>query len=198
MPSLRPRFLTLVTLAAFLAATSAVAQAQGGQISGTVRDAFGSPREGARVTATHGVAGVVTSTTTSPNGNFVLADLAPGTYTVAASLIGSRRALSANVQPGAAVDLVLQPLPLQAVTVTATLREQELADVPFSIAAPTAITLRERGAETIEDIAANVSGFSVQNLGPGQSQVAIRGASSGQIARDQPGVKEQVGTYLVD
>jgi iron complex outermembrane receptor protein len=58
--------------------------------------------------------------------------------------------------------------------------------------------LRERGAENIEAIAANVAGFSVQNLGPGQSQVAIRGASAGQIARDQPGVKEQVGAYLDD
>ena len=32
--------------------------------------------------------------------------------------------------------------------------------------------------------------------GPGQSQVAIRGVSAGQIVRDQPGVKEQVGVYL--
>jgi iron complex outermembrane receptor protein len=38
--------------------------------------------------------------------------------------------------------------------------------------------------------------LTVQNLGPGQSQVAIRGVSSGQIVRDQPGVKEQVGVYL--
>src|SRR5262249_49381375 len=30
----------------------------------------------------------------------------------------------------------------------------------------------------------------------GQSQVAIRGISSGQVIRDQPGVKEQVGVYL--
>ena len=36
----------------------------------------------------------------------------------------------------------------------------------------------------------------MQNLGPGQSQVAIRGVSAGQIVRDQPGVKEQVGVYL--
>jgi len=36
----------------------------------------------------------------------------------------------------------------------------------------------------------------VQNLGPGQSQVAMRGVSAGQIVRDQPGVKEQVGVYL--
>jgi iron complex outermembrane receptor protein len=38
----------------------------------------------------------------------------------------------------------------------------------------------------------------VQNLGPGQSQVAMRGVSAGQIVRDQPGVKEQVGAYLDD
>src|SRR5678815_2186233 len=73
-----------------------------------------------------------------------------------------------------------------------------LSEVPFSIAAPTAKDLRQRGAENIEEIAANVAGFSVQNLGPGQSQVAIRGASAGQIARDQPGVKEQAGVYLDD
>ena len=36
----------------------------------------------------------------------------------------------------------------------------------------------------------------VQNLGPGQSQIAMRGVSAGQIVRDQPGVKEQVGVYL--
>src|SRR5262249_57634594 len=56
--------------------------------------------------------------------------------------------------------------------------------------------LRDRGAEGLEDVAANVGSFTVQNLGPGQSQVAIRGVSAGQIVRDQPGVKEQVGVYL--
>ncbi|MDP3909336.1 MAG: TonB-dependent receptor [Gemmatimonadales bacterium] len=92
----------------------------------------------------------------------------------------------------------MEALLLEAVTVTAMLREQELTEVPFSIAAPSAQMLRIRGAENMEAIASNVAGFSVQNLGPGQSQVAMRGASSGQIARDQPGVKEQVGAYLDD
>src|SRR5204863_453667 len=82
-------------------------------------------------------------------------------------------------------DLVLQPVTLEAVTVTAMLREQELKDVPFSVAAATAQVLRSRGADNIEAIAANVAGFAVQDLGPGQSQPAIRGASSGQIARGQ-------------
>ena len=80
--------------------------------------------------------------------------------------------------------------------VTARKREETVQDVPISVAAPTESELRDRGAETIEDVAANVAGFTVQNLGPGQSQVAMRGVSAGQIVRDQPGVKEQVGVYL--
>ena len=78
------------------------------------------------------------------------------------------------------------------------MREQALQDVPFSVAAPTESQLRRRGIDDLEGVAATVVGFSVQNLGPGQSQVAIRGVSAGQIARDQPGVKEQVGVYLDD
>jgi iron complex outermembrane receptor protein len=84
------------------------------------------------------------------------------------------------------------------ITVTATLREEKVQDVPFSVAAPTEEDLRERGVDSIEGIAQTTPGFIVQNLGPGQSQVAIRGVSSGQIVRDQPGVKEQVGVYLDD
>ena len=70
--------------------------------------------------------------------------------------------------------------------------------MPFSIVAPTEEVLRARGVENLEGVAANVAGFTVQNLGPGQSQVAMRGVSAGQIVRDQPGVKEQVGIYLDD
>jgi len=89
-----------------------------------------------------------------------------------------------------------KPKVTEEITVTSRKREETIQEVPMSVAAPTESELRDRGAETIEDVAANVAGFSVQNLGPGQSQVAIRGVSSGQIARDQPGVKEQAGFYL--
>ena len=80
--------------------------------------------------------------------------------------------------------------------VTARKREETVQDVPMSVAAPSESELRDRGAENLEDVAANVAGFTVQNLGPGQSQIAMRGVSAGQIIRDQPGVKEQVGVYL--
>ncbi len=81
-------------------------------------------------------------------------------------------------------------------TVTARKREENLQEVPFSVVAPSEDVLRNRGVSNLEGIAANVAGFTVQNLGPGQSQVAMRGVAAGQIVRDQPGVKEQVGIYL--
>ena len=186
-------------LALLLFSIPAYAQSPG-RLSGTVRDAAGAPVAGARVTATNTIIGTTRTAVADANGAYSISELTPGAYNVTASLFGYRRGLRADVRVAGdtRVDLVLELLPLQAVTVTATLREQELADIPFSIAAPTASVLRERGAENIEAIAANVAGFSVQNLGPGQSQVAMRGTSSGQIARDQPGVKEQVGAYLDD
>jgi iron complex outermembrane receptor protein len=82
------------------------------------------------------------------------------------------------------------------IVVTATKRATLIQDVPFSINAQTSQDIERAHAQTLEDLSRNVAGLSIQNLGPGQSQVAIRGISSGQIARDQPGVKEQVGVYL--
>ena len=82
------------------------------------------------------------------------------------------------------------------IIVTATKRNETIQDVPFSINAQTAADIEKSGSNSLEDVARNVAGLSVQNLGPGQSQVSIRGVSAGQVVRDQPGVKEQVGVYL--
>ncbi len=82
------------------------------------------------------------------------------------------------------------------IVVTATKRASTVQDVPFSINAQTQEDIQRANAGTIEDISRNVAGLQVQNLGPGQSQVSVRGVSAGQIVRDQPGVKEQVGVYL--
>lgn len=80
--------------------------------------------------------------------------------------------------------------------VTARKRNEALIDVPFSVAAQSEQLMRDRGVSNVEDLSRTVASFTVQNLGPGQSQVAIRGISAGQIVRDQPGVKEQVGVYI--
>jgi iron complex outermembrane receptor protein len=82
------------------------------------------------------------------------------------------------------------------IIVTATKRASRVQDVPFSINAQTQADIQRAHAQSLEDISRNVAGLTVQNLGPGQSQVSVRGVSAGQIVRDQPGVKEQVGIYL--
>ncbi len=82
------------------------------------------------------------------------------------------------------------------IIVTATKRNETIQNVPFSINAQTQADIQRSGAQNIEDISRSVAGLTVQNLGPGQSQVSVRGVSAGQIVRDQPGVKEQVGIYL--
>jgi iron complex outermembrane receptor protein len=82
------------------------------------------------------------------------------------------------------------------VIVTATKRATDINDVPFSVNAQSMEDIQRTGATNLEDISRNVAGLTIQNLGPGQSQVAVRGVASGQIVRDQPGVKEQVGVYL--
>src|SRR5436190_18285777 len=85
---------------------------------------------------------------------------------------------------------------VEELVVTARKRDEALIDVPFSVSAQTEKAMRNSGITNVEELSRSVAGFTVQNLGPGQSQVAIRGISAGQIVRDQPGVKEQVGVYL--
>ena len=85
---------------------------------------------------------------------------------------------------------------LRKMLVTATKRLQLAQEVPFSLNVQSEEDIERLNTTNLEDLSRNVAGLSIQNLGPGQSVVTIRGISSGQIVRDQPGVKEQVGVYL--
>ncbi len=196
----RTRTATLLcALLITLSATWASAQSSG-RITGTVRDANGNTVGGAPITVTNQDTGATRIVRSSSSGAYEAADLPPGLYTVAADVQGFGRVIQKDqrVAEGATanVDFVLELRVAEDVTVTAMKREETVFNTPVSVAAPTEEVLRERGVNTIEEVAANVAGFAVQNLGPGQSQVSMRGVSSGQIARDQPGPKEEVGAYL--
>ena len=181
-------------------ATPMSAQPSSGSIVGVVRNASGDPTPGATVTISNQSTGVTRVFASGPNGAYEATGLAPGLYTVSAELPGFGKVTRRDqrLAPGErlTLDFVLELRVAEDVTVTAMKREETVHETPFSVAAPTEEVMRDRGIDDIEEVAANVAGFSVQNLGPGQSQIAIRGVSSGQIARDQPGVKESVGVYL--
>jgi iron complex outermembrane receptor protein len=190
--------LLAVAVVATPAAAPALAQSSDGTLSGVVRSAAKAPIAGAIVTITNEATRSSVTTTTRADGGYSIA-LPPGSYSVdvsAPGLRGPKRPVEIVAGRENQIDFSLVPSQVEVVSVTATKRETAPIDVPFSVAARSGEDLRNRGAENIEDVAANVGSFTVQNLGPGQSQVAMRGVSAGQIARDQPGVKEQVGIYL--
>ncbi|MEX2499717.1 MAG: TonB-dependent receptor [Wenzhouxiangellaceae bacterium] len=131
----------------------------------------------------------------------VVADTSTGTAaeTTTAADADSAEAASQDSQTGSGASTDSQEPPegsIERIVVTATKREKTLQEVPFSINAQSQADIQRTGAGSLEEISRNVAGLTIQNLGPGQSQVAIRGVSAGQIVRDQPGVKEQVGVYL--
>lgn len=120
-----------------------------------------------------------------------------GSRSVRARLLTAGCALALLAPAGAALAQDGQDVTsLEEIIVTGTKRDSTIQDVPFSINAQTQEDIQRSGAVTLEDLSRNVAGLSIQNLGPGQSQVSVRGVSAGQVVRDQPGVKEQVGVYL--
>ena len=194
---LRARLVAATAVAVLAFSQLASAQPES-RISGVVRDATGS-RYPRRDCDGHNLTTKESRTATTGNDGSYSISVLPGTYSVSAAIQGFRRVVQeVDVSAGAPkpLDFLLDTQLTEEVTVTAAKREQAILEVPFSVAAPTEETLRMRGVQDIEGVAANVGGLTVQNLGPGQSQVAIRGVSAGQIVRDQPGVKEQVGVYL--
>ena len=110
---------------------------------------------------------------------------------IAATLLVTMAGTATAAAPASDSDLIDE------IVVTAQKRETALQDVPFSVAAASEQQIRDSGSTNIVDLSRNFAGLTITDLGPGQSQVAIRGISAGQVVRDLVGgVKESVGVYL--
>src|SRR2546429_844725 len=99
------RFLSFAALAALLYGIPV--DAQTGRISGVVRSAGGVAASGAMVRATNQSTGATSRATTAADGSYTVSNLAPGAYTVSASLLGQRAAAQKDgrVAAGAAGSL---------------------------------------------------------------------------------------------
>ena len=97
----RSRLLASLLLPVLLCGVPASAQTPESEITGVVRDAQGVATSGAEVTATHRRTGEVHTTMTSADGRYEITGLAPGVYTVSATLIGeAASAPDTNVTAG--------------------------------------------------------------------------------------------------
>jgi iron complex outermembrane recepter protein len=88
-----------------------------------------------------------------------------------------------------------QPQSVSEIVVTAQKRRQSLQDVPISVSVLGGGALTQRGQDDFAKLSRGVPGLSFIDLGPGQSQLSIRGVNTGAVARDDTARKESVGVY---
>lgn len=161
-------------LAGLLLSAHAV-HAQVGALQGVVRDGeSGNPLEGANVI----VRGTLLGAATDREGRFIIRGLLPRSCTIVVSMVGFRPAVIENIRatdpPQPAVEIVLKPTPIptEQIVVTASRREQDLREVPASLAVITARSIADRNIVTMDEAMRYVPGVTVL-----QDQINIRGSS---------------------
>jgi hypothetical protein len=105
---------------------------------------------------------------------------------IAALTLAAPMALSQNAAQSVSGDLVLEE-----VMVTATKRTEKLQDVPVAVSALTSEDISARGFSQYADYLNTVPGVYFEDLGPGKSQIRIRGLSTA-----EGGAASTVATYF--
>src|SRR5258708_23127984 len=81
--------------------------------------------------------------------------------------------------PAVAAETAGESAPIQEIVVTANkLNAQKVLDVPASIQAISGDSLQRAGSSAFMDVAGQIPGLSVQDLGPGDKKYVIRGINS--------------------
>ncbi len=162
---------------ALLASVTALALAAGGNITGRVTaitDRQTEPLIGAVVL----VQGSVRGTTTNLKGEYRIADLPSGRYSVTVSMVGYQRSTRTDIAVEEGQDAVANftltssPVQIDQVVVTASRRAQSLEEVPVSISVLDAGEIRQRNAMVIDDALRYIPGVNMTGF-----QVNIRGSS---------------------
>jgi outer membrane receptor for ferrienterochelin and colicins len=172
----RPKLLSIFLFGSSILLLRGIATSQGvGSLSGTVVSAEGaSPLAGANVVVQRTILGA----TSDGRGQFSIARVPQGVYSLLISRVGYQRKLLSDISIKAGdtttVSISLTPLPIQseAVVVTATKHDENLQEIPVSVSIVDSKTIQERNSITIDDALRYTPGVNMV-----QSQVNIRGMS---------------------
>ncbi len=171
------RTVLVFVTAVWVALASSAAAQTAGSVAGVVRDAQGAVVPGVTVTLT-GPAGT-RAVTTDGQGAYKIAPLAAGTYQVRFELSGFRTVVrdEVKVAPPAptTLDVTVEILLVESVTVTAQKREEDLQTVPAAVTALTSQALTREHIEDITDLTYATPGLDVSRAGE-DMRPAMRGA----------------------
>ena len=176
LPSIVRRLLTGVASAVVLVATAA---AQGGSLTGRIinKDA-GRPLENARISVS---GAAVAAAASGATGQYVISNLAAGTYTVIVSRIGYQlqRVPGVVIRAGQAttVNVTLAEIPTQlnVVVTTASRRPEKALDAPAAMSVVTSETIERRPSMSVADLVKGQPGIDVSSGGIAQSNIVARG-----------------------
>jgi iron complex outermembrane recepter protein len=189
----RKMILVAAVLSALVGGPALWAQANA-TLQGKITDPSGGPLSGAVVSVTG--AGGSRTATADKTGLFKVADLAPGSYRVTASLDayapGEPKDVELQAGQTLTLNLRLSVVPYsENVVVTAQKRSETLVEVPASVAVVAGDTLENHRVENLQDLAPLVSGLTVTGVEPGTNRLTMRGINTG-------GVASTVGVYTDD
>lgn len=192
----RPYFYFLSLL---LLAFAGSAAGQTGSISGRVLFAGDTPLHGASVQ----IIQTRQFARTDTEGNYTIADVSPGRYTVLVHLEGfSDVTKVANVTAGAItkLDFELQIISLkEQVTVTASGTEQSVFDSFQSVTSVGSTRITEKAASSIGEVLETETGVAKRSFGPGSSRPVLRGFDGDRVLVTQDGVRNgSVGSQSGD
>ncbi len=172
----------LLSVGALVLVTVTPLRAQSGAVTGRVTDAeTGAPLAGARIEIVAG-GGVVGVGAGNEQGRFLIADIAAGTYTVVASLIGYATQRVEGVEVGAGqtalvTGLALRPqaVQLNPVVVSASKRQERALDAPAHVEVVDGREVLERPTPNLTANLRSVPGIDIVAQGMGTMNVVARG-----------------------
>jgi outer membrane receptor for ferrienterochelin and colicins len=124
------------------------------------------------------VQGTVRGTTTNLQGEFRIAGIPAGNYTLVFSMVGYQREVRSGIaieegkETVVDVTMIQTPIPTEQIVVTANRRQQSLQEVPVSISVMDAKEIEDRNAQTLDDALRYIPGVNITGF-----QLNIRGSS---------------------
>ena len=189
--------LSAVLLAGLIPAT-AIAQTAG-VVGGVVRDSSGGAIPGATVRVINEATGAAQEAVSDAEGNYQVADLAPGQYRVEAALDGFEPAVARGAVDGrqaAKIDVTLTPARFtEGVVVTARRVEEAVQEVPIPVSVLSGELVASAGAFNVNRVKELIPTVQFYSSNPRNSAVTIRGIGS-PFGLTNDGIEPGVGMYI--